>query len=166
MQPSNDGMRRRLGMLTKRQILLEQFLGAGGRTGYTNHQSSHKYMRPGTSLLLVDPVSVMVSSVDVVEPPLAFGSIAGRGRGDWKPASVGAIPNASKHIHHRSPQGSLPGRRRTVHLNRFDNQQQKKMFDVIEVSQNSKILPYVEEETTRHLSTEGKYDEASGMVAR
>lgn len=79
----------------------------------------------------------------------------------------------------RSPQGSLHGRRftdsehsndivfsRSVHLNRFDNQQQKKLFDIIEVSQNSKISPYVEEETARHLSTEGKYDEPSGMVAR
>ena len=58
-------------------------------------------MRPGTSLLLVGLVAAMVTSVDVVQPPLAFGSIAGRGRGDWKPASVGAIPNASKHIHYR-----------------------------------------------------------------
>lgn len=42
MQPSNDGVIKEIGNADKVTGSAEEFLGAGGRTGYTNHQSTHK----------------------------------------------------------------------------------------------------------------------------
>ncbi|KAH6772351.1 FIP1[V]-like protein [Perilla frutescens var. frutescens] len=65
------------------------------KIGYSNHMYHHpqfKYVRPGAAPI---PGAASLSSGGTpgqTRPPITLRAVAGRGRSDWQPAGVGAIP--------------------------------------------------------------------------
>ncbi|KAL2228365.1 UNVERIFIED_CONTAM: FIP1V-like protein [Sesamum indicum] len=99
--PGADGERKELGDTAKAS-------GVGGaaapaavqpKIGYSNHVYHHpfhsqfKYVRPGAAPI---PGAAPVTPGGIqgqVRPPVTMGAVAGRGRGDWRPAGIkGAAP--------------------------------------------------------------------------
>ncbi|XP_072972439.1 FIP1[V]-like protein [Typha angustifolia] len=72
------------------------------RIGYSNHgfhaqhHSMFKYIRPGAAPVSGSPISGAIGLPGQVRPSLSSGPIAGRGRGDWRPAGGRGITNAQK----------------------------------------------------------------------
>ncbi|KAJ4845611.1 hypothetical protein Tsubulata_005746 [Turnera subulata] len=72
----------------------------GPKIGYSNHGFHHpfhsqfKYVRPGA------PATVGPGGVSSqVRPPMNMGPMAGRGRGDWRPAGIKGGPSMQKGFH-------------------------------------------------------------------
>ncbi|XP_072971389.1 FIP1[V]-like protein [Typha angustifolia] len=75
------------------------------RIGYSNHgfhpqhHSMFKYIRPGVPSASGGSVGGAVGFSGQARPPLPSGPVAGRGRGDWRPAGGRGITNAQKGFH-------------------------------------------------------------------
>ena len=54
-----------------------------------------QYIRPGAA----GPGAPVVGPPGQIRPPSTMGSIAGRGRGDWRPPGGRGIPGAPKSFH-------------------------------------------------------------------
>ncbi|XP_073157875.1 FIP1[V]-like protein [Henckelia pumila] len=99
--PGTDGEKKELGDASKTS-------GAGGtatpsalqpRVGYSNHMYHHqfhsqfKYVRPGAAPLPGAAPVAPGGNPGQVRPPVTMGTVAGRGRGDWRPTGTkGAVP--------------------------------------------------------------------------
>lgn len=105
VQPVADGEKKDgLEMAKGSGVGINMAGGVGGpRIGYSNHgyhphHSQFKYVRPGAA---VAPGGAVVGgAAGQVRPPVAMGSVAGRGRGDWRPVGINkSVPALQKNFH-------------------------------------------------------------------
>ncbi|KAI0523572.1 hypothetical protein KFK09_005968 [Dendrobium nobile] len=102
MQASVDGEKKEMLEVTKASGVAPTVAGPG--IGYSNHgfhpqhHSMFKYVRPGATPTPRGPGMAAAGALGQVRPP-AFGPLAGRGRGDWRPVSGIGFPNVQKGFH-------------------------------------------------------------------
>ncbi|KAJ9141121.1 hypothetical protein P3X46_031696 [Hevea brasiliensis] len=78
---------------------------AGPKIGYSNHGYHHqfhsqfKYVRPGAAPMPGATVGPG-GATGQVRPPINMAPLAGRGRGDWRPAGMRNAPQMQKGYHH------------------------------------------------------------------
>ncbi|KAK8958083.1 hypothetical protein KSP40_PGU012867 [Platanthera guangdongensis] len=73
-------------------------LGYSSHGFHPQHHSMFKYVRPGAAPAPRGPGMVSAGALGQARPP-AFGPLAGRGRGDWRPAGGSGFPNMQKGFH-------------------------------------------------------------------
>ncbi|KAI5557296.1 hypothetical protein BDE02_18G093800 [Populus trichocarpa] len=76
----------------------------GPKIGYNNHGYHHhpfhsqfKYVRPGAALMPAAPIVGPGGTPGQVRPPMNMSTIAGRGRGDWRPVGIKGGPQKNFH---------------------------------------------------------------------
>lgn len=102
VQSTVDGEKKEMLEGAKASSLAPTASGAG--LGYSSHgfhpqhHSMFKYVRPGTTPAPRGPGMVAAGALGQARPPV-FGPLAGRGRGDWRPAGSSGFPNMQKGFH-------------------------------------------------------------------
>ncbi|XP_020591071.1 FIP1[V]-like protein [Phalaenopsis equestris] len=102
LQSSVDGEKKDMLEVAKASGVAPNVAGAG--IGYSNHSfhsqhhSMFKYVRPGATPAPRGPAMAAAGAPGQVRPP-AFGALAGRGRGDWRPAGGIGFSNMQKGFH-------------------------------------------------------------------
>uniref|UniRef100_A0A6I9SAP4 FIP1[V]-like protein n=1 Tax=Elaeis guineensis var. tenera TaxID=51953 RepID=A0A6I9SAP4_ELAGV len=102
IQPSGDGEKE---MADAAKGNCPAGTAPAARIGYSNHgfhvqhHSTYKYVRPGAAPMSGGPSGGAVGPAGQVRPPLPLGPMAGRGRGDWRPAGGRGAPNGPKSYH-------------------------------------------------------------------